>query len=185
MVLVLLPAGCSSTPDVTPPAADSSPPAIRTHFFDFPPQAESDTENPKTYSSMPTRIRGTPTTEVTIKASVTDPESGVIYARLWTWYVIKCILPDGSPGKQFEDEREAIFGDADASGDRFPPYPNPPYPVERFVELKVPLIHRLGGCPPEQRTLMFDISVTLNARAGNGVDAGQSTEIVPDRPGRW
>ena len=184
-VLVLAAGGCASTPDVTPPVDDPTQPAMRVHFFDFPPQDGSDTENPKTYSSLPTRIRGTPTTEVTVKASVTDPESGVIWARLWTVYVISCVLPDGSPGKQFEDDREAIFGDADVSGNRFEPDPKPPYPVERFVELKIPLIHRRGGCPPEQRTLMFPVTVTVNARAGNGVEIAQSTQIVPDRPGRW
>ena len=32
---------------------------------------------------------------------------------------------------------------------------------------------------------MFPVTVTVNARAGNGVEIAQSTQIVPDRPGRW
>ena len=100
---VRLDAGCDSAGRRSDPTRDEGA------LLRLPAARRSDTENPKTYSSLPTRIRGTPTTEVTVKASVTDPESGVIWARLWTVYVISCVLPDGSPGKQFEDDREAIL----------------------------------------------------------------------------
>jgi hypothetical protein len=183
VVLVLVAAGCDSQV-VTPPADDPTPPTMRTDFFDFPPQDGSDTENPKSYSTFPTRIKATPTSEVTVNSRVTDPESGLIWVDLYTLWLPRCVLPDGSPGKVLDD-REGVYSNHERSGDPYAGDPKPPFPAERFVSLKMPLIHRGGPCPPEQRTLMFPVSLNLVARAGNGVQVGQATEIVPDRPGRW